>query len=123
MTQIADRQNDWRNITLQHVRILIRKAAPGAVEEMKWKKPSNPAGVPVWSHHGMICTGETYKEKVKLTFAHGASLPDPHRLFNGNDTGQTRRSIDLRENHHIDEAAFIELVRSAVSHNTGKTKR
>jgi hypothetical protein len=113
---------DWRDSTMRHIRTLITQAAPDVIEEMKWKKPSNPAGVPLWSLHGMICTGETYKDKVKLTFASGASLPDPHRLFNGNDTGKTRRSIDIRENHPLDDSAFTALVRAAVAHNQRKAK-
>jgi hypothetical protein len=115
--------SDWHHSTLQYIRTLIRQAAPDVTEEMKWKKPSNPAGVPLWSLHGMICTGETHKDKVKLTFAYGASLTDPHGVFNGNDKGKTRRSIDLRKNHPVDEKAFIALVQAAVAHNQGKVKR
>jgi hypothetical protein len=117
--------SDWRAQSLQNVRALIMQAAPDAVEEMKWKKPSNPGGVPLWSLDGMICTGETYKDKVKLTFAYGARLPDPHKLFNGDDHGQTRRSIDLKENQVLDEKAFISLVRAAVEYNQiiSKAKR
>jgi hypothetical protein len=122
MTQHSASKGDWRISTLAKIRTLIKQAAPDAVEEMKWKKPSNPAGVPLWSLHGMICTGETYKDKVKLTFAYGASLADPHGLFNGNDKGQTRRSIDLREDHPLDEKAFTALVHAAVAHNQGKAK-
>jgi hypothetical protein len=116
----AVRSDDWRVRTLDRVRRLIAKSAPDATEEMKWKKPTNPAGVPVWSMHGMICTGESYKDKVKLTFAHGASLPDPQGLFNGNDKGHTRRSIDIREADKIDESAFTSLIRAAVAHNRAK---
>jgi hypothetical protein len=108
---------DWRVSTLRHIRSLITKADPEAVEEFKWKKPSNPAGVPVWSHNGIICTGETYKDKVKLTFAYGAALSDSHKVFNGDDKGQTRRSIDIRKDHKINEAAFMSLVRAAAEHN------
>jgi hypothetical protein len=115
--------SDWRVTTLQHVRALIMHACPEAVEEMKWKKPSNPAGVPVWSHDGIICTGETYKDKVKLTFANGAKLSDPQKVFNGGDKGATRRSIDLREAGKLNEAAFKTLVRAAVTHNQIKLKK
>jgi hypothetical protein len=108
---------DWRVTTLQHIRTLIVRADPDAAEEVKWVKPSNPAGVPVWTHDGILCTGETYKDKVKLTFAYGAGLSDPHKVFNGDDKGQTRRSIDIRADHKIDEAAFMSLVRAAVDHN------
>jgi hypothetical protein len=114
---------DWRTSTLQNVRTLIMQADPAAVEEMKWKKPTNPAGVPVWSHDGIICTGETYKDKVKLTFAHGAKLDDPHKLFNGNDTGATRRSIDIRNSDVLDEAAFKTLIHAAVKYNQSKLKK
>src|SRR5919202_4929002 len=97
---------DWRGAVLARVRRLIRAADPDVVEEVKWRKPSNPAGVPVWSHGGIICTGETYKDKVKLTFALGASVPDPDKLFNASLDAGTRRAIDLREGHEIDETAF-----------------
>jgi hypothetical protein len=108
---------DWRSDTLGRIRSLIQQADPDAVEERKWKKPSNPAGVPTWSHAGIICTGETYKDKVKLTFAKGASLPDPSKLFNAGLDGGTRRAIDLREGEVLDEAAFKDLVRAAVAVN------
>jgi hypothetical protein len=114
---------DWRVSTLQHVRALIMQADPQAVEEVKWIKPSNPAGVPVWSHDGIICTGETYKDKVKLTFAHGAKLDDPHKAFNGDDKGATRRSIDLREGSTLNEAAFKTLVNAAVTYNQSKLNK
>jgi hypothetical protein len=100
------------------VRRLIHQADPAAVEELKWRKPSNPAGVPVWSHDGIICTGETYKDKVKLTFAKGASLPDPAGLFNDSLEGSTRRAIDIREGDKIDEKALAGLIRAAVRLNT-----
>ncbi|HEX8840683.1 MAG TPA: DUF1801 domain-containing protein, partial [Sphingomicrobium sp.] len=103
--------------TLEKVRKLIHEADPEAVEERKWKKPSNPAGVPTWSHAGIICTGETYKDKVKLTFAKGASLPDPARLFNSSLDGGTRRAIDIREGDTVDPAAFKALVKAAVALN------
>lgn len=105
----------WRGETLARLRALILAAAPGIVEEVKWRKPSNPAGVPVWSANGaMICTGEVYKDKVKLTFAHGARLPDPTGLFNASLDGGTRRAIDVREGDAVDEAALTALVRAAV---------
>ncbi len=107
--------NDWRGETLARVRNLVRQADPDVVEEVKWRKPSNPAGVPVWSHNGIICTGETYKNHVKLTFAKGASLKDPSGLFNQN--GTVRRAIDIREGETINEEAFKALVRAAVALN------
>jgi hypothetical protein len=107
----------WRGEVLSRIRGLIRQAAPEAVEEIKWRKPSNPSGVPVWSHHGIILTGETYKDKVKLTFANGASLEDPAGLFNSSLEGKLRRAIDLREGDGIDEEAFKALVRSAADLN------
>jgi hypothetical protein len=110
--------NDWRGETLARVRSLIKEAAPDVVEEVKWRKPSNPMGVPVWSHAGIICTGETYKNAVKLTFAKGASLPDPSRLFNASLEGNTRRAIDLHEGDEIDEEALKALIRAAVALNT-----
>ena len=96
------------------MRALIKQAVPDVVEELKWKKPSNPSGVPVWSRAGIICTGETYKDKVKLTFAKGAALEDPSRLFNSSLEGNVRRAIDIREGEKIDEDAFKALVRAAV---------
>ena len=109
---------DWRGATLQRVRKLIEEADPDVVEEVKWVKPSTPDGVPVWSHDGIICTGETYKDYVKLTFHKGASLPDPAGLFNAGFGGNTRRAIDLREGDEIDEGAFKALIRAAVERNT-----
>ena len=109
---------DWRGALLADVRRLIHQADPGIVEEVKWRKPSNAMrGVPVWSHDGMLCTGETYRDKVKLTFAHGASLPDPTRLFNSSLDGATRRAIDFAEGDRIDEPAFTALIRSAIAVN------
>jgi len=108
---------DWRGKTLARVRALIRDADPDVVEEVKWRKPSNPAGVPTWSHGGILCTGETYKDKVKLTFAHGAALDDPSRLFNASLDAGTRRAIDLRESDALDEAAFKDVIRAAVALN------
>jgi hypothetical protein len=110
--------SDWRGDTLARIRTLIKQADPDVVEEMKWKKPSNPAGVPVWSHGGIICTGETYKNVVKMTFAQGASLPDPSRLFNSSLEGNTRRAIDFHEGDQIDEKALQALIRAAVALNT-----
>jgi hypothetical protein len=111
---------DWRGETLTRVRALIKQADPDVVEERKWKKPSNPAGVPVWSHNGIICTGETYKDKVKLTFAKGAALKDPSRLFNSSLEGNVRRAIDIRDGDKIDEKALKALIRAAVALNTSK---
>jgi hypothetical protein len=108
---------DWRAETLARVRMLIKQADPEAVEEVKWRKPSNPAGVPVWSHAGMICTGETYKDVVKLTFAKGAALDDPSGLFNSSLEGNTRRAIDLHEGDKIDEKALKALICAAVALN------
>lgn len=109
--------NDWRGETFARIRALIKQADPNVVEEVKWRKPSNPGGVPVWSRGGMICTGETYKDKVKLTFAKGASLEDPTGLFNASLDGNTRRAIDLHEGDKIDGMAFKALVRAAVALN------
>ena len=108
---------DWRTEMLDRVRALIRAADPGVVEEVKWRKPSNPGGVPVWSRSGMICTGETYKDKVKLTFAKGAALDDRSGLFNASLDAGTRRAIDLRKGEMLDEQAFKDLVRAAVAVN------
>ena len=114
---------DWRGATLAQVRKLIRDADPDVVEEVKWIKPSNPLGVPTWSHHGIICTGETYKDKVKLTFARGAALEDPSGLFNSSLLGGTRRAIDFHEGDEIDDQALMTLVREAVAVNlTGKLR-
>ena len=108
---------DWRKEALAHVRRLIREADPDAVETVKWRKPSNPAGVPVWEHGGIICTGETYKDKVKLTFARGAALEDPSGLFNSSLEGNTRRAIDISEGDAIDGEALKALIRAAVARN------
>ena len=113
---------DWRGETLSRMRTLIKKADPDVVEELKWVKPSNP-GTPVGSHGGIICTGESYKNVVKLTFAKGASLSDPARLFNSNLDGNLRRAIDIHEGEEVDESAFTALVRQAVAANSsGKSK-
>jgi len=111
---------DWRQETLNRIRQLIREGDPEAVEEAKWKKPSNPAGVPTWTHGGIICTGETYKDKVKLTFARGASLDDPSGLFNSSLEGSTRRAIDIGQGESIDESAFKALVRAAAALNLSR---
>lgn len=120
-SQLIDAQikalGDWRGETLSLVRRLIKQADPDVVEELKWKKPSNPAGVPVWSHNGQICTGETYSSIVKLTFFKGAQLKDPKRLFNSSLEGNARRAIDLHQGDRIDEAAFQALIREAVELN------
>ena len=109
---------DWRGKTLSRVRTLIKQADPEVVEEVKWRKPSNSMlGTPVWSHDGIICTGETYKNVVKMTFAKGASLKDPSGLFNASLDGNVRRAIDLHEGEKIDEEALTALVRAAVTLN------
>ncbi len=108
---------DWRGKTLAHVRKLIHAADPAIEEEWKWAKPASP-GTPVWSHDGIVCTGETYKQVVKLTFARGASIPDPKKLFNSSLKGNARRAIDLREGEKIDEATFKQLIRAAVAANS-----
>lgn len=108
---------DWRNDTLERIRSLIHEADPEVSEEAKWVKPSNPAGVPTWSHDGIICTGEIYKDKVKLTFANGASLHDPSRLFNASLDAGTRRAIDIVEGTELDERAFKVLISGAVALN------
>jgi hypothetical protein len=114
---------DWRGETLARVRSLIKQADPDVVEEVKWRKPSNGMrGVPVWSHAGIICTGETYKGYVKLTFARGAALDDASRLFNSSLEGNTRRALDIREGDKIDEKALKALIRAAVALNTTKDK-
>jgi len=108
--------NDWRGKVLAHVRALIKQADPDVVEEWKWR------GVPVWSHDGLICTGETYKSVVKLTFAKGAALKDPSRLFNSSLEGNTRRAIDIHDGDAIDEAAFKTLIRAAIALNRSSAR-
>ena len=108
---------DWRTETLAAVRLLIQSADPDITEELKWAKASSP-GVPVWSHHGIVCTGETYKQVVKLTFARGASLHDPHKLFNASLEGGTRRAIDIRDGETLNKAAFTTLIETAVLANS-----
>jgi hypothetical protein len=111
---------DWRGAMLARFRRLIHEADPEVVETVKWRKPSNPSGVPVWEHDGILCTGETYKGKVKLTFAKGASLADPSGLFNASLDAGTRRAIDVRDGDELDEQAFKALVREAVALNAGR---
>ena len=112
---------DWRGETLSRMRKLIKQAAPDVVEEVKWVKATSP-GTPTWSHDGIICTGETYKSVVKLTFAKGASLKDPAKLFNASLEGNTRRAIDIHEGEKVDAAAFKALIRAAVALNTSGGK-
>jgi hypothetical protein len=114
---------DWRGEMLGRLRTLIKAADPDVVEEVKWRKPSNPMGVPVWEHDGIVCTGETYKTAVKMTFAKGASLDDPSGLFNASLDGNARRAIDFHEGDKIDEKALKALIRAAVNLNTSKAKR
>jgi hypothetical protein len=113
--------DDWRGETLSRLRGLIKQADPDVVEEWKWRKATNP-GVPVWSHQGGICTGETYKSVVKLTFFKGASLEDPAGLFNSSLDGKVRRAIDVHEDDEIDEKAFVTLIRAAVSLNESSSR-
>lgn len=120
-SELIDRRiaelGDWRGAMLARLRALIRQAEPGVVEEWKWR------GVPVWSLDGILCTGETYRSVVKMTFAEGAALPDPARLFNASLEGNRRRAIDLREGDAIDEEALKALIRAAAAHNRGKRRR
>ncbi len=110
----------WRGKVLAQVRAIIKAADPDVVEDVKWRKPSNPHGVPVWEHDGIICTGETYKDYVKLTFAHGASIEDASGLFNASLEGNLRRAIDIREGDKVDEKALKALIRAAAALNTAK---
>ena len=120
--RIIGELGDWRGELLGQLRTLIREAEPGVVEEIKWQKPTNPLGVPVWSHQGILCTGETYRDKVKLTFARGASLDDPAGLFNSSLDGKVRRAIDLHHGDDLDAQAFRKLVSDAAALNaTGPT--
>lgn len=115
---------DWREETLARMRALILEADPEMIEERKWKKPSNAmTGVPVFSHDGIVCTGETYTKVVKLTFAHGASIPDPSHLFNSSLEGNMRRAIDIHEGEQVDARAFKKLIKAAVAKNTAAKKR
>lgn len=118
-----DGLKDWRGAMLKRLRAIITEADPDIVEEMKWAKPSNPAGVPTWLSDGIVTTGETYKDKVKLTFAHGAALDDPSKLFNSSLDGNVRRAIDVREGENVDSDALAELVRAAVKLNAAKAGR
>ena len=113
----------WRAEALARMRALILEADPEMIEECKWNKPSNPAGVPVWSHDGIVCTGEAYTKAVKLTFAQGAKLADPSRLFNSSLAGNTRRAIDIHEGETVDARAFKALVKAAVVHNRRAAKK
>src|SRR6476661_4943555 len=122
ITKRIQELGDWRGETLARLRQLIHDADPEIEEEWKWAKASSP-GTPVWSHDGGVCTGESYKQVVKLTFFRGASLPDPAQLFNSSLGGNTRRAIDIREDDAIDEAAFKELIRAAVAFNAAKRKK
>ena len=119
ITAVIAGLDDWRGATLARVRDLVHEADPDIVEEVKWVKPSNPAGVPTWTHDGIICTGEVYKTNVKLTFFSGAALDDPTGLFTSSLGGGTRRAIDLGEHADLDAEAFRALVRAAVAHNRG----
>ena len=122
MTKIKE-PGDWRGDLLSRIRTLIKKADPEMVEERKWKKASNAmAGVPVWSHNGIVCTGETYKNAVKMTFAKGASLKDPSGLFNSSLEGSTRRAIDFHEGDKLDEKALTALIRAAVALNKSSAR-
>jgi hypothetical protein len=114
---IIEQLGDWRGEQLARLRALIHEAEPDVVEEIKWRKASNPLGVPVWSHNGIICTGESYKDKVKLTFMKGASVDDPAGIFNSSLDGNARRAIDVGEGDEVDAAAFVALVRAAVALN------
>jgi hypothetical protein len=118
MAKTKETISDWRAAMVARIRRLVKQADSRIVEEVKWRKPSNPAGVPVWSHDGIVCTGETYKNVVKMTFAKGASLPDPAGLFNASLEGNTRRAIDFHEDDEIDENALTALLRAAAAFNT-----
>lgn len=122
MTKPGASSGDWRAKTLGRTRTLIKEADPDVIEELKWAKATSP-GTPTWSHDGIICTGETYKSVVKLTFAKGASLKDPARLFNSSLEGNVRRAIDIHEDDKVNEAAFKTLVRQAVALNKSKPSR
>ena len=119
ITQRIQSLGDWRGTTLARMRSLIHAADPEIQEEWKWAKATSP-GTPVWSHDGIVCTGETYKAVVKLTFARGASLPDPRKIFNSSLEGNMRRAIDIREGETVDEAAFKDLIRAAIEANGAK---
>jgi hypothetical protein len=114
---------DWRQAALSRIRRLILEADPGSVEERKWRRPTNPEGVPVWSHDGILCTGETYKSHVRLTFAEGASLPDPDGLFNSGFEGKVVRAIVIREGEEIDGERFKALIRAGAKRNAASVRR
>jgi hypothetical protein len=118
-----ERPDDWQGEMLARLRKVIQDADPDIIEEVKWRKPSNPAGVPVWSHGGILCTGETYKNKVKLTFANGAALDDPSHLFNASLEGGTRRAIDFHEGDSIDKQGLAALIREAVAMNADRARK
>jgi hypothetical protein len=113
----------WRGETLEQLRSAIRKASPSMIEEVKWKKPSNPAGVPVWSHDGIVCIGEALKSSVRLTFPKGALIADPHKLFNARLDSKTNRAIDIREGEGVNRTGFASLIREAVRLNASKPRR
>jgi hypothetical protein len=119
----AGAADDWRSEMMARIRTLITEADPEIVEEQKWKKASNPDGVPLWSHSGMVCTGEIYKTHVKVTFAKGASLKDPSKLFNSSLEGATRRAIDLQEDEKLNERAFKALIKEAVALNQSSSRK
>jgi hypothetical protein len=121
--KVGTKSGGWREETLARMRALIMEADPEMTEERRWKKVANQAGVPVWSHNGMVCTGETYANVVKLTFARGASIPDPAGLFNSSLEGNTRRAIDIHEGETVDGGAFKALVKAAVAENGAASKK
>ena len=118
-----EKLGDWRSATFKRLRALIHEADPQVVETLKWAKAANPLGVPVFEHNGILCNGETYKDKVKLTFANGAALPDPAGLFNSSLDGNVRRAIDFKDGDKINEKAFKALIKAAVAHNTAKAPK
>jgi hypothetical protein len=122
INSIINRLRDWRGDTLARLRASIKRASPSIVEEVKWKKPSNPAGVPVWSHDGIVCIGEALKDSVRLTFPKGALIADPKKLFNARLDSKTTRAIDVREGETVDDAAFAALIRNAVRSNVSKVR-
>lgn len=123
MSKAGKKTADWRREILARVRALTEAALPDVIEEAKWKKPTNPAGVPTWSHDGILFTGETYKDKVKLTFAQGAALKDPARLFNASLDAGTRRAIDIGEGDALNEKALQALIKAAAALNAGKAAK
>jgi hypothetical protein len=121
--EASSENTDWREAAISRIRLLIQQADPEIVEENKWRKATNPEGVPVWSHDGMICTGEIYKTHVKVTFARGASLKDPSGMFNSSLEGNTRRAIDIHEGGKLNDRAFKALVKEAVTLNLGSHRK